>query len=201
MRALRGPATAAPARGEKPGAFAAADHGAPPAPPPRGGGRGGRRRRAGGQCVERGRPLGSLIPHAGPIRALMIAMVKTPFRALAMSLARRPGRRSACRGATRRRAVRVPTITRGADRKEAVAEAADFLTKRGVHVGGGAARFDWTRWSNRGTKETTGSVAVGASRGSPRVWRYQLQALTSFAAARSVRHHRGTVQTPEGYGR
>jgi hypothetical protein len=49
-------------------------------------------------------------------------------------------------------------ITRDADRKEAVAATADLLAKRRVHDDGAVARFDWTRRSNRGTTETTGSV-------------------------------------------
>ncbi len=50
------------------------------------------------------------------------------------------------------------TITRDADRKHAVAAATDFLAKRPVHDVDAAARFDWTRRTNRGTRETTGSV-------------------------------------------
>jgi hypothetical protein len=49
-------------------------------------------------------------------------------------------------------------ITRGTDRKEAVAATTDFLAKRRVHDVEAAARFDWTRRVNRGTSETTGSV-------------------------------------------
>ena len=49
-------------------------------------------------------------------------------------------------------------ITRDADRKEAVAEPADLLAKRRVHDVGAAARSDWTRRANRGTRDTTGSV-------------------------------------------
>ena len=49
-------------------------------------------------------------------------------------------------------------ITGRADREETVAASADFLAKRRVHDVGAAARFDWTRLANRGTRETTGSV-------------------------------------------
>ena len=102
--------------------------------------------------------LGSLIPHAGAIRALVIAMIEAAFGAAPMALARGADRRAARRRATRRRAIRVAAITRRADREEAIAAATDFLAKRRVHDVGAAARFDWTRRANRGTRETTGSV-------------------------------------------
>src|SRR2546426_3868822 len=60
--------------------------------------------------------------------------------------------------ATRGRAIRVAPITRRADRKEAIAAPAGFLAKRRVHDVGAAWRSDWTRRSNRGTREATGSV-------------------------------------------
>jgi hypothetical protein len=50
------------------------------------------------------------------------------------------------------------TITCDADRKYAVAAATDFLAKRPVHDVDAAARFYWTRRTNRGTRKTTGSV-------------------------------------------
>jgi hypothetical protein len=49
-------------------------------------------------------------------------------------------------------------IARSTDREDTIAAAADFLAKRPVHNIGAAVRFDWTRRSNRGTRETTGSV-------------------------------------------
>jgi hypothetical protein len=52
----------------------------------------------------------------------------------------------------------VTAITGGADREEPVAKSANLLAKRRVHDVGAAARFDWTRLGNRGTRETTGSV-------------------------------------------
>ena len=72
--------------------------------------------------------------------------------------ARRGPTRDARRRATGRRAIRVAAITRGADREESIAAATDFLAKRRIHDVEAAARFDWTRRSNRGTRETTGSV-------------------------------------------
>ena len=39
-----------------------------------------------------------------------------------------------------------------------MAEPASLLAKRRVHDVGAAARFDWTRLANRGTRMTTGSV-------------------------------------------
>jgi serine/threonine protein kinase len=112
----------------------------------------------------------------------LTAIIEATFRALPVPLPCGTDGVAARRRATRRRAVRVPAITRRADRKQPVAAPADFLAKRRVHDVGAAARFDWTRRSNRGTRATTDSVAVGASRWSPRVWRHQLQALPSFAA-------------------
>jgi len=132
------------------------------------------------------RRAGSLIPHAGAIRALVVAMIEAAFRTDPMAPPRGVHRGGAGGRATRRRAIGVAPITRGADREEAVAAPTDFLAKRRVHDVGAAVRSDWTRHSNRGTRETTGSVAVGASRRSPRVWRIQLQALTSSAAFDSV---------------
>ena len=75
-----------------------------------------------------------------------------------MTLAGGADRRAARGRATRRRAIGVAAITRAADREEAIAASTDFLAKRRVHDVGAAARFDWTRRSNRGTRETTGSV-------------------------------------------
>jgi hypothetical protein len=49
-------------------------------------------------------------------------------------------------------------IARGADRKQPIAASTDFLAQRRVHDVEAAARFDWTRLANRGTRETTGSV-------------------------------------------
>jgi hypothetical protein len=60
--------------------------------------------------------------------------------------------------ATGRRAIRMAAITRDADRKEPVATPARPLAKRRVHNVDAAARFDWTRCVNRGTRWTTGSV-------------------------------------------
>jgi hypothetical protein len=88
----------------------------------------------------------------------MIAMIEAAFAALAMALARQAQRRVPGRGATSGGAIRMTAIARGADRKEAIAAATDFLAKRRIHDVEAAARFDWTRRSNRGTRETTGSV-------------------------------------------
>jgi hypothetical protein len=81
--------------------------------------------------------------------------------------------------------------------ERAIAETTDLLPERRVHDVGAAVRFDWTRRANRGTRETTGSVAVGASRWSPRVWRDQLQALTALAVARSLRDPRAIAHSKE----
>ena len=111
-----------------------------------------------GSVREGGGAAGSLIPHAGAVRALVIAMIEAAFGTAPMALAGGADRGLARRRATRRRAIGVAAITRRADRKEAIAASTDFLAKRRVHDVGAAARFDWTRRSNRGTRETTGSV-------------------------------------------
>jgi hypothetical protein len=94
---------------------------------------------------------GSLIPHAGAIRALVIAMIEASFITAAVALARGADRRAPCRHATRQRAIRLAAITRDTDREEAIAATAGFLTKRRVHDVEAAARFDWTSPLNRGT--------------------------------------------------
>jgi hypothetical protein len=95
--------------------------------------------------------LGSLIAHAGAIRALVIAMIEPAFGTATMTLLGRADRVTARRRPTRRRAIRVAAITRGADRKEPIAASADLLAKRRVHDVEAAARFDWTSPRNRGT--------------------------------------------------
>jgi hypothetical protein len=85
-------------------------------------------------------------------------MIEAAFGAAAVTLAGGADRRSPCRRATRRRAIGVAAITRAADRKQPIAASTDLLAKRRVHDVGAAARFDWTRRSNRGTRTTTGSV-------------------------------------------
>jgi hypothetical protein len=136
--------------------FPATDHAAQRAR--RGRGRHRIRRRVHRQCGEGGGALGSLIPHASAVRALVIAMIESAFRAPAMPLPRRAEGRVTCRAAARWRAIGVTAITRRADGEGAIAASADFLAKRRVHDVEAAARFDWTRRTNRGTRETTGSV-------------------------------------------
>ena len=109
---LRGHATDRPVRWKEPRASAATDH-ASRRPQP-GAGRPGIRRRVRGQCARARRAAGSLIPHAGAVRALVIAMIEAAFRAASgdgdvAASARTPG------GAARRhaaRAVRVAAIAR-----------------------------------------------------------------------------------------
>jgi hypothetical protein len=85
-------------------------------------------------------------------------MIEAPFGTATMTLARGTHRGVAGRRATDRRAVRVAAITRRADREEAIAAATDLLAERRIHDVEAAARFDWTRLANRGTRERTGSV-------------------------------------------
>src|SRR3982750_1788749 len=77
---LRGHATDRPARWKEPRAFAATDHTAQRTH--QGRGRHAIHRRVRGECVEAHRGLGSLIPHARAIRALVIAMIEAAFRTL-----------------------------------------------------------------------------------------------------------------------
>jgi len=87
----------------------------------------------------------------------MIPVIEAAFGTHPVAPARGADRGEAGGRATGGRAIRVAAITRRADREEAVAPPAGFLAKR-VHDVGAAARSDWTRRSNRGTRETTGSV-------------------------------------------
>jgi len=88
----------------------------------------------------------------------MIAMIEAALGTALMALSGGTHAGLARRRATPRRAIGVATITRYADRKEAIAASTDFLAKRCIHSVEAAARFDWTRRSKRGTRETTGSV-------------------------------------------
>ena len=144
MARLRGHATDPPGRWKEPRAFAAADHAAQRARQGRGrrpirrrvrGQCGGRRRRGGKSDPSRGRdtPAGDRDDRGG-----LRDCARWRWRAARTEA-------SAGRRATRRRAIRVAAITRGADREEAVAASTDFLAKRRVHDVGAAARFDWTR--------------------------------------------------------
>src|SRR5712691_13088546 len=150
MAHLRGHATDRPGRWKEPRALAATDHTAQRAR--QGRGRRTIRRRVSGECAVWGRTAGSLIPHARAIRALMIPMIEAAFRTGTMSAAGGADRSAAARRATRRRAIRVAAIARGADREEAAAPPTRFLAKRRVHDVGAATHSNWTRTSNRGTK-------------------------------------------------
>jgi hypothetical protein len=88
----------------------------------------------------------------------MIAMIKAAFGAATVAPARGADRITARRRAACRRAIGMAAIARWADREESIAASTDFLAKRRVHDVEAAARFDWTRLANRGTRETTGSV-------------------------------------------
>jgi hypothetical protein len=99
-----------------------------------------------------------VIPHAGAIGALVIAVIETPFGTPTMALTGDADAVTTRRHTTRGRAIRVAAITGDANGEEAIAASADFLAKRRVHDVDAAARFDWTGRVNRGTSETTGSV-------------------------------------------
>jgi hypothetical protein len=153
---LRGHATDPPGRWKEPGAFPATDHATQRARQRRG--RHRIRRRVRRQCGESGRALGSLIPHASAVRALMVTMIEASFGTPSMTRTSGAHRVSARGLATRRRAIGVAAIARRTDGEDAIAAPTDLLAKRPVHDVDAAARFDWTRRANRGTRETTGSV-------------------------------------------
>jgi hypothetical protein len=88
----------------------------------------------------------------------VIAMIEAPFEAASVALTRGRDRTPTPGTAAGQRAVGVPAIAGDADREDAVAEPTGFLAKRRVHDVGAAARTDWTRRPNRGTRETTDSV-------------------------------------------
>ena len=100
--------------------------------------------------------------------ALVIPVIEPAFRADTMAPARGADRGATGGRATRRRAIRAATITRRADREEAVAAPAGFLAKRRVHGAGAAGRSGWTSSPNRGTRERTASAcrSLRRSRGS-----------------------------------
>ena len=84
MARLRGHATNPPGRWKEPGAVPATDHAAQRAR--QGRGRRRIRRRVRRQCREGGSALGSVIPHAGPVRPLVIAMIEPAFRTATMAV-------------------------------------------------------------------------------------------------------------------
>src|SRR5712692_7175158 len=115
MGTLRGHATDSPERWKEPRAFAAADHTAQRAR--QGRGRRSIRHRVRGQCDRRYGGAGSLIPHAGAIRALMIAMIEAPFGAASVALTCAGDRTATPGTATGRRTVGVTAIARDTDRE------------------------------------------------------------------------------------
>ncbi len=125
--------------------------------PHQGAGRHRIRRRVGGQCGGRRGRLGSLIPHARAIGALVIAMIQTAFGTRAMPSAGRAHRATTGRVPAGGRTIRLAAIARGADRQRAATAPTGLESQRGVHVVGTTA-LDWTAFRNRGTNETTGSV-------------------------------------------
>jgi hypothetical protein len=156
MARLRGHATDLPGRWKEPGAFPATDHATQRAR--QGRGRHPIRRRVRRQWGEGSGALGRVIPHAGAVRPLVITMIEAALCAAAMALTGGANGIATRRDPTRRRAIRVAAITPGTDREEAITASADSLAKRRLHGVNAAARFDWTRPANRGTRETTGSV-------------------------------------------
>jgi hypothetical protein len=109
----------------------------------------------------------------------MIAMIEPPFGAPAVPVAGRAHRGLTRRHPTRPRAIGVAAITGGTDRKQPVTASTDLLAKRRVHGVEAAARFDWTRPQNRGTRERTDSVRRSIEAVTEGLERH-LQAFTSF---------------------
>jgi hypothetical protein len=135
--------------------------------PRTGAGRPDIRRRVRRQCGGRRRRRGSLIPHARPIRALVIAVIEAPLGTAPMARPGRPDRRLARGLPTRRRAEGVPPVTGRADRKGAVTPAAGLQAQGGVHHVG-ARGSDWTTTRKRGTTGVTGSdVGARVGHGGP----------------------------------
>jgi hypothetical protein len=91
------------------------------------------RRRVGWQCARAARWAGSLIPHAGAVGALMIAMIEPPLGRGAMPPARFAHRRLAAGNPTRRGTVRVTAIAGPTDRERPTTAAARLLAKRTLH--------------------------------------------------------------------
>lgn len=190
MAALRRHATALPGRWPEPGALPAADHTARHAHQERG--RRRRRRRVSGQCGGSRAPGGSVIPHAGAIGALMIAMIEAPFRARAMAPPCHLQAGPAPRRPAPRRAIRVTAVARRANRERPAAPATGLLTERGVHGVGATTSPDWTSRPNHGTQGVTGSgcrsveaVIEGLE--------CQLQALTSSRRRPSAYQHTARI--------
>lgn len=195
MAPLWGHATDRPGRWKEPRAFAATDHTAQRTR--QGRGRHSIRRRVGRQCVGRHGGRGSLIPHAGAIGALLVAMIEAPFRTPAVSGAGGGDRASARGDATGRRAVRVPAITRGAQGKQGAAGAAHLLAQRHVHgVASAATTAPWTYAPFRGTTDHDG---LGRPMASPRWSRGSggsVRALTSALPAQRTRPARPPRRRP-----
>jgi hypothetical protein len=135
----------------EPRASAATDHTS--RRPRTGAGRPGLRRRVRGQCGGRPPATGSLIPHAGPMGPLMVAMIEAAFGARAVPRLRVPDAPAPPSLPARVGAIRMAAITGRANGKQAVTVPANLLTKRCIH-GVGARGSDWTHAPIR---ETTGS--------------------------------------------
>ena len=150
------------------------------------------------QCAKRRRAAGSLIPHARAICALMIPMIEAAFSTGPMAAAGgadRPAGGPPC--------DRPSSNTRGRDRTRRRSRrggcSADTFSGEAVYPrrrSGDTLQLDTPvkPWH----KESRLARSVGASRRSPRVWRVQLQALTSSATDAA---YATTRRRPTGRGR
>jgi len=107
-----------------------------------------------GQCEGEGGCAGSVIPHAGAMRPLMIPMIETPFRTAAVAGSRLVDCAMTRGDATGWRAVRLAAVTRDTDREDPVTAPAGLLTKGCVQrrwSSGGPLQLDVppNPWHNR----------------------------------------------------
>ena len=103
-----------------------------------------------------------MIPHAGPIGALVIAMIEPAFGTRAMPSAGRAHRATPGRVPAGGRTIRLAAVARRADRKRAATAPTGLESQRGVHVVG-TTPPDWTATANRATTRRS-ARSVAASR-------------------------------------
>ncbi len=126
--------------------------------PHQGAGRHRIRRRVSRQCGGGRRALGSVIPHAGAIGALVIAMIEPAFGAGAVPATGRAHGAVARDDATRGRAERMAPITRRADRERLATVPTGLESQRPVHGVAATPAPDWTATRIRATTRAIGSV-------------------------------------------
>jgi hypothetical protein len=128
-------------------------------PAQQGRGRRSIRRRVGGQCAAPHRRAGSLIPHASPIRALVVPVIEAAFGAAPMTTAGGTDRSGSGRRATGRRTIRHGRGHRPRRSQTGRGSGGRFSGEAGCprRWRGGALRLD-TALSPVAQERTTGSV-------------------------------------------